>query len=97
MYLLAKLLISFYALLVLLILERFGSDRINDELIARIEKVTKVPCHPFIKRGIVFSHRDMHTILTRYESGKPFFLYTGRGPSSTAMHMGHLVPFWFTK
>jgi tryptophanyl-tRNA synthetase len=26
-----------------------------------------------------------------------FFLYTGRGPSSTAMHVGHLIPFLFTK
>jgi len=79
------------------LISRFGCDKINQELIERIEKITKVPCHPFIKRGIVFSHRDMHAILTRYESGKPFFLYTGRGPSSGAMHLGHLVPFMFTK
>jgi len=26
----------------------------------------------------------------------PFYLYTGRGPSSSAMHLGHLVPFLFT-
>ena len=26
-----------------------------------------------------------------------FFLYTGRGPSSDALHMGHLIPFQFTK
>lgn len=39
----------------------------------------------------------MHTILTLYESKKPFFLYTGRGPSSEAMHLGHLIPFMFTK
>ncbi|KAL7529032.1 hypothetical protein ACHAXR_002759 [Thalassiosira sp. AJA248-18] len=26
----------------------------------------------------------------------PFYLYTGRGPSSAAMHLGHLVPFLFT-
>ena len=32
-----------------------------------------------------------------YEAGKPFFLYTGRGPSSEALHFGHLVPFIFTK
>merc|ERR1719187_3243926 len=25
------------------------------------------------------------------------FLYTGRGPSSEAMHLGHLIPFLFTK
>lgn len=32
-----------------------------------------------------------------YESGKPFYLYTGRGPSSDALHLGHLVPFQFTQ
>ena len=32
-------------------------------------------------------------ILDNYESGKPFFLYTGRGPSNSSMHLGHLIPF----
>ena len=32
-----------------------------------------------------------------YEQKKPFYLYTGRGPSSEAMHLGHLVPFIMTK
>ncbi|OEH79481.1 tryptophanyl-tRNA synthetase [Cyclospora cayetanensis] len=27
----------------------------------------------------------------------PFYLYTGRGPSSESLHIGHLVPFIFTK
>ena len=40
---------------------------------------------------------DFSTILDRYEQGKPFFLYTGRGPSSDSMHLGHLIPFMFTK
>lgn len=39
----------------------------------------------------------MHRILDRIEQGKPFFLYTGRGPSSSSLHVGHLVPFIFTK
>lgn len=39
----------------------------------------------------------MHTILTNYESGKPFYLYTGRGPSSSSMHLGHLIPFQLCK
>nr|PIM01797.1 tryptophanyl-tRNA synthetase (TrpRS2) [Toxoplasma gondii COUG] len=30
-------------------------------------------------------------------SGPGFYLYTGRGPSSEALHIGHLVPFMFTK
>ena len=39
----------------------------------------------------------MHKVLDDVEKKKPFYLYTGRGPSSTAMHMGHLIPFIFTK
>jgi tryptophanyl-tRNA synthetase len=39
---------------------------------------------------------DFNTILDRYEQNKPFYLYTGRGPSSDSMHMGHLIPFMFT-
>ncbi|NXI90872.1 SYWC protein, partial [Psophia crepitans] len=41
--------------------------------------------------------RDMDQILDAYEHKKSFYLYTGRGPSSQAMHVGHLIPFIFTK
>lgn len=41
--------------------------------------------------------REFDRILDRFEQGKPFFLYTGRGPSSDSMHLGHMVPFVFTK
>lgn len=79
------------------ILERFGSSKIDDELLDRFEKVTGHPVHHLLRRGIFFSHRDMHQILTMYEQGKPFYLYTGRGPSSSSMHVGHLIPFIITK
>ena len=36
-------------------------------------------------------------ILDNHAAGKPMYLYTGRGPSSEALHLGHLVPFMFTK
>merc|ERR1712179_731403 len=39
----------------------------------------------------------MNLILNDFEAGKKFFLYTGRGPSSGAMHVGHLIPFMVTK
>lgn len=39
----------------------------------------------------------MNQVLDAYENKKPFYLYTGRGPSSEAMHVGHLIPFIFTK
>jgi tryptophanyl-tRNA synthetase len=30
-------------------------------------------------------------------AGTKFYLYTGRGPSSEALHLGHLIPFQFTQ
>ncbi|KAH8893357.1 tryptophanyl-tRNA synthetase [Thozetella sp. PMI_491] len=79
------------------LVEEFGTKLIDDALLARFEQVTGHRPHRFMRRGIVFSHRDLEAILNRYERGEPFFLYTGRGPSSDSMHIGHTVPFEFTK
>ncbi|NWS97351.1 SYWC protein, partial [Mionectes macconnelli] len=76
---------------------RFGSSKIDTDLINRIERATGQKPHHFLRRGIFFSHRDMDQILDAYENKKSFYLYTGRGPSSQAMHVGHLIPFMFTK
>lgn len=76
---------------------RFGSQRITEDLISRLERVTNMAAHPWIKRGVFFSHRDLHVILDHVERGDRIYLYTGRGPSSEALHLGHLVPFMFTK
>ncbi|KAL6478134.1 hypothetical protein MHYP_G00139690 [Metynnis hypsauchen] len=76
---------------------RFGSSKIDQQLIDRIGRLTGQIPHRFLRRGVFFSHRDMHQVLDVYESKKSFFLYTGRGPSSQAMHVGHLIPFIFTK
>lgn len=40
---------------------------------------------------------ELNLILDRYEQKKPFYLYTGRGPSSDSMHLGHMIPFIFTQ
>ncbi|VVC27298.1 Aminoacyl-tRNA synthetase, class Ic,Tryptophan-tRNA ligase,Aminoacyl-tRNA synthetase, class I, conserved [Cinara cedri] len=79
------------------LISRFGCSKINQELLSRIEAIAKRPVHHFLTRGIFFSHRDLHSILNLYEQGKPFYLYTGRGPSSNSLHIGHLIPFIFTK
>jgi hypothetical protein len=39
---------------------RFGSSRIDETLVARMEKITGRPVHHFIRRGIFFSHRYAH-------------------------------------
>lgn len=79
------------------LVREFGATPITPTLLERFEKVTGHRPHRFMRRGIVFSHRDLTAILDRYEKGQPFYLYTGRGPSSDSMHVGHTVPFEFTK
>jgi hypothetical protein len=79
------------------LVREFGSQLMDSDLIERLEKVTGRRAHHLIRRGFVFSHRDLGTILDMYEAGTPFFLYTGRGPSSSSMHIGHLIPFMLTK
>lgn len=76
---------------------KFGSTKIDEALLTRFETVTGHKPHHLLRRGIFFSHRDLTCILDQVEKGNKFFLYTGRGPSSEAMHLGHLIPFMFTK
>ncbi|KAK7213013.1 hypothetical protein V2G26_020191 [Clonostachys chloroleuca] len=79
------------------LVDTFGTKPIDKALLERFERVTGHKLHPFLRRQLVFSHRDLDWILTRHEKREPFFLYTGRGPSSDSMHLGHMVPFTFTK
>mmetsp|Transcript_7070 Transcript_7070/g.10446 ORF Transcript_7070/g.10446 Transcript_7070/m.10446 type:complete len:405 (+) Transcript_7070:643-1857(+) len=84
------------------LVDNFGSKLISEELLARLERLTvgrgTVPrLHRFLRRNIFFSHRDLTRLLDCVEKNEPFYLYTGRGPSSGAMHLGHLVPFLFTQ
>jgi tryptophanyl-tRNA synthetase len=79
------------------LIKQFGVQPITPELIERFEKVTKHRAHTFIRRGIFFAHRDLTRILDLHEQGKPFYLYTGRGPSNESVHLGHTIPFIFCK
>jgi tryptophanyl-tRNA synthetase len=79
------------------LIKHFGCDPIDGNLIKRFEQVTKVKAHTWLRRGLFFSNKDLSKILDDYEVGKPVYLYTGRGPSSEHMHIGHMVPFLFTK
>jgi tryptophanyl-tRNA synthetase len=94
------------------LVDQFGTRRIDQALLDRFEKLTGHKPHPYLRRGMFFSHRyvtcsdhsinlmknrELDKILDRYEQGKQFFLYTGRGPSSDSMHLGHMIPFVFTK
>ena len=78
------------------LIRQFGSKPISEELLARFEKITGHRPHHWLRRGLFYSHRDLNFILDTVEKGEKFYLYTGRGPSSGSLHMGHMIPFLFT-
>jgi len=75
----------------------FGCKHIDDSLIQQVEDITHKPAHYLLKRGLIFAHRDLEAAFEDHRKGEPFYLYTGRGPSSGSLHFGHLLPFMFTK
>ncbi|KAF3943390.1 hypothetical protein CMV_030050 [Castanea mollissima] len=79
------------------LIDKFGCQRLDPSFIDRVERLTSRRAHVFLRRGVFFAHRDFNEILNAYERGEKFYLYTGRGPSSEALHLGHLIPFMFTQ
>lgn len=79
------------------LVRKFGSKHVTPELIVRMEQLSGQPAHRWIRRGFFFSHRALDEVLDCVENKVPWYLYTGRGPSSSAMHFGHLIPFMMTK
>ena len=79
------------------LIKQFACQPIDAALVRRFEKVTRMKAHPWLRRGIFFSHKDLNIALDAYERGEEIYLYTGRGPSSESLHLGHMVPFMFAK
>ena len=79
------------------LLKVFGCHGVDETLKQRFESITGQQLHPLLRRDIFFAHRDFHVFLKAYEEKKPIYLYTGRGPSTDSMHLGHLLPFIFCK
>jgi tryptophanyl-tRNA synthetase len=77
------------------LITQFGTQPITSEMIERIKQVTG-EVHPMLKLQYFFSHRDLDWILNKHEEGESFYLYTGRGPSGM-VHLGHMMPWLFTK
>src|SRR3989344_1192490 len=73
----------------------FGVKSIDDSLLKRIEKHTG-NLHHFLSRKIFFAHTYLDTLLNDYEKKNKFYLYTGRAPSGP-VHLGHMVPWIFSK
>lgn len=77
------------------LIEKFGTSKITPEILEKFKSLTG-EVHLFLRRKVFYSHRDLDWILSKYEAGEKFFLYTGRGPSG-GVHLGHLIPWIFTK
>jgi len=77
------------------LMERFGAEPITPRLLERIKRHTG-GLHYMLLRGVFYSHRDLDAVLDHRERGGRFVLYTGRGPAGP-VHLGHLVPWTFTK
>ncbi|HII88153.1 TPA: tryptophan--tRNA ligase [Candidatus Woesearchaeota archaeon] len=79
------------------LIKEFGTEKIDDKLLQRIKKITGGDeLHYMLRRKIFFSHKYLNEALTAYETGEKIYLYTGRAPSGP-VHLGHLVPWIFTK
>lgn len=77
------------------LIENFGTQTITPDILMKVKDLIG-EIHPMLKLQYFFSHRDFDWILSKYENGDKFYLYTGRGPSGM-IHMGHLLPWFFTK
>ena len=78
------------------IMTKFGTEPIDQNIIKSLSSFTGGEVHFMLRRGIFFTHRDLGWLLQQVKGGEKFYLYTGRGPSDHT-HIGHLVPWIFTK
>jgi len=77
------------------LIREFGTQAITGRLAERLERQLGDAAY-LVRRRVFFSHRDLDLVLKDHETGRGFFLYTGRGPSGP-MHIGHIISFYFTK
>ena len=75
--------------------KQFGIKPLDGDMLERI-RAHSGELHFFLRRGIFFAQRELGWLLDEYDKGNKFYLYTGLAPSGK-MHLGHLLPFIFTK
>jgi len=77
------------------LIKEFGVKPLDDNILNLLEKKTG-KLHYFLRRKIFYAHTYLDKILNDLDSGAKFYLYTGRAPSGP-VHVGHLIPWIFTK
>lgn len=78
------------------LIDQFGLQPITKELIEKLESLSDEPVSTLLRRQIFFAHQDLDKVIEAKKAGKPLFIYTGRGPSKDALHLGHMLPMLFT-
>ncbi|CAA7026665.1 unnamed protein product [Microthlaspi erraticum] len=51
------------------LIDKFGCQRLDESLIDRVQRLTSLQPHEFLRRGVFFAHRDFNEILDAYERG----------------------------
>ena len=74
----------------------FGVKELDDIILNNLKYLTG-DLHVLLRRKFFYAHRDFDLLLSKYIEGRRFFLYSGRAPSKSKMHIGHLIPFLLTK
>lgn len=77
------------------LINQFGVEALDEKILTRLKKHTG-ELHYLLERRIFFAHKYFDVILNEVEKGNKFYLYTGRAPSGP-VHLGHIVPWIFTK
>lgn len=77
------------------LVERFGTTRLEGATKDKLIQLAGED-HWMLRRGIFYSHRDLDVIIEAQAKGKPWALYTGRGPSGHT-HIGHTLPWVFNR
>ena len=77
------------------LIEVFGVKPISNDVL-KLACKTLGSLHFMLRRRIFYAHRDFDVFLNDFNEGKAVALYTGRGPSGY-VHLGHLLPWIFTK
>ncbi len=78
------------------LIKEFGVKEIDNNLLQLLEEITG-DVHVLLRRRFFYAHRGFDELLRKYKSGEKFFIYTGRAPSKSKMHIGHLIPFLLVK
>ena len=77
------------------LITQFGVEKITERNLEVIKKHAG-EVHFMLRRKVFFCNRDLNWLLAEYERGNKFYIYTGRAPSGN-VHIGHLLPWVFTK